>query len=155
VWFDNGVPSGDRWRHIIQRSLETCEVVLVVMTPEADASTWVDNEIDLARTLGKPFQNLLLDGEPFFGLRHLQHADVRGGRMPDQSFVDRLPKARNQAPPRPRTAVVSAVLVGHADGVTSVCWSPHGSLVATSGIDTTARIWDPASGQHLATITGH
>jgi WD40 repeat protein len=45
------------------------------------------------------------------------------------------------APPRWSEA---AVLDGHVQGVTSVCFDPSGSHLATSGLDGTARVWDLA-----------
>jgi len=38
---------------------------------------------------------------------------------------------------------------GHTGAVTTVAWSPDGALVASSGYDQTARIWDPATGKQL------
>jgi WD40 repeat protein len=36
-----------------------------------------------------------------------------------------------------------------------VAFSPDGRLLATVGRDTTARVWDSATGQQLRTLTGH
>jgi WD40 repeat protein len=45
-------------------------------------------------------------------------------------------------------------LSGHI-GVCGVAFSPDGRLLATASADGTARLWDPATGQHQRTLTGH
>jgi WD40 repeat protein len=39
--------------------------------------------------------------------------------------------------------------------VTAIGFSPDGTRVATGSGDSTVRAWDPATGQHVATLTGH
>ena len=51
--------------------------------------------------------------------------------------------------PRVRT------LTGHTGPVARVAFSPDGRLLATASDDGTARLWDPATGEHLRTLTGH
>ena len=36
-----------------------------------------------------------------------------------------------------------------------VAFSPDGRLLATASGDKTARLWNPATGKHLRTLTGH
>ena len=36
-----------------------------------------------------------------------------------------------------------------------VAFSPDGRLLATASKDKTARLWDPATGECLRTLTGH
>ena len=40
-------------------------------------------------------------------------------------------------------------------GVTSVCISPDGRLVAAGSLDTVVRIWDVATGQLIERLRGH
>jgi WD40 repeat protein len=51
--------------------------------------------------------------------------------------------------PAPRT------LTGHDGEVWGVAFSPDGRLLATASYDKKARAWDPATGEHLRTLTGH
>ena len=46
-------------------------------------------------------------------------------------------------------------LTGHDGEVVGVAFSPDGRLLATASFDKTARLWDPATGEHLRTLTGH
>lgn len=40
-------------------------------------------------------------------------------------------------------------------GVTSVCISPDGTLVAAGSLDTVVRIWDVATGKLIERLRGH
>jgi len=46
-------------------------------------------------------------------------------------------------------------LTGHTKAVWGVAFSPDGRLLATASWDETARLWDPATGEHLRALTGH
>ena len=39
--------------------------------------------------------------------------------------------------------------------VLSVAWSPDGKWLATGSEDSTAKVWDAASGKELLTLRGH
>lgn len=45
-------------------------------------------------------------------------------------------------------------LVGHSGDVTSVAYSPDGTLIASGSVDHTARLWDANTGQLLRTLSG-
>ena len=46
-------------------------------------------------------------------------------------------------------------LVGHADAVWSVAFSPDGQRLASGSLDRTVKIWDSATGKELFTLKGH
>lgn len=90
VWHDSAVVTGDRWERIIKAKVDGCAALVVVMTPGAEESDWVNREITQAEELGRPILPLLLDGTRFFRLSNIQFEDVRDGRLPARRFVDRL-----------------------------------------------------------------
>ena len=56
---------------------------------------------------------------------------------------------------QPQTHEALMTLRGHFDGVVGVAVSPDGRRIATASGDTTAKIWDAASGRELLTLKGH
>jgi predicted RNA-binding protein with RPS1 domain len=90
AWTDVAIQGGEVWRREIERAIGRSFGVLVVMTPSSAKSTWVERELTLAETLGRPILPLLLDGEPWWDLSHIQFDDVRDGRMPSRTCVSRL-----------------------------------------------------------------
>jgi len=95
VWIDNSQlrSSQDWWRSIVL-AIRGCSAVVVVLTPESDASEWVQREITLAGKYKKPIFPLWLDGtldtpnwEYFV---RIQVEDVRGGKLPPTHVCDTL-----------------------------------------------------------------
>lgn len=48
-----------------------------------------------------------------------------------------------------------SVLRGHTDGVTQASFNSDGSRIVTASYDSTARVWDAATGQELVVLQGH
>jgi tetratricopeptide (TPR) repeat protein len=51
VWYDvdGGLAGSDAWWHTIEQELSTRNIFMVVLSPEAVTSKWVNDEIDIAR----------------------------------------------------------------------------------------------------------
>ncbi len=90
VWIDDRVDFGDRWWQTIVQAVRASAAVIVVMTPEAERSEWVEKEILLAQREKKPIFPLLLRGQEFPLLITVQYANVTQGQMPPDSFYERL-----------------------------------------------------------------
>jgi hypothetical protein len=90
AWFDQSIESGQPWQRVLQEQLDTCAGVVVVMTPAAEASKWVQREIQWAEAQAKPILPLLRSGKAVFGLHDIQYEDVQTGAMPSATFVARL-----------------------------------------------------------------
>ncbi|MBB5874213.1 hypothetical protein F4553_007647 [Allocatelliglobosispora scoriae] len=110
VWYDKEIISGTRWHEVIKEQIDTCSVLIVVMSPAAEESQWVNRELNQAELRGKPILPLLLRGDRFFRLSDVQYDDVEGGRMPSDEYLRLLPR---NAPP-PGTELPTPAVVGEA-----------------------------------------
>jgi hypothetical protein len=90
VWSDAGIAYGSEWPLALRDAVDRSGAVVVVMSPAAESSEWVDRELARAELKGLPILPLLLEGDPFFRLGSTQYDDVRGGRMPQERFAQRL-----------------------------------------------------------------
>ena len=82
VWIDREMPGGEAWIPELERRISTARLLIVIMTPDANASKWVQREINEAERQNKAILPLLLKGEPWFRLSDSQWVDVRGGVLP-------------------------------------------------------------------------
>ena len=102
VWVDHGdIPPGSRYRRTIEAAIDACDALLVLMTPAARESTWVENELDWAERHRKPIFTLLLEGQVWFGLTATHYENVTNLALPTQRFIDALPPTTKARPENP------------------------------------------------------
>ncbi len=97
VWIDDEIqPSEDWWRNI-RAAIKDCAAFILVMTPEAENSRWVNLELLYCLELGKPLFPLLLDGNPnllqsdsWSRFADIQVTDARNRKLPSERFYDGL-----------------------------------------------------------------
>jgi hypothetical protein len=90
VWYDMETVPGDGWTATIREKIDTCVAFVVVMTPEAEESRWVNTEIIHAQQVGRPILPLLLRGSVFFSLNTVQYENVTGQRLPGEAYLKRV-----------------------------------------------------------------
>ena len=93
VWNDSRIGLGANWPHVIQEQLDQSSAVIVLMTPRAYQSEWVQNELSRAKRKQKAIFPLLLEGkEPWLSVESTQYLDVTDGRLPPKAFYELLAK---------------------------------------------------------------
>jgi hypothetical protein len=90
VWMDDSIGVGDRYLRTIAQAIRTSAALVVVMTPAAEQSEWVEDEILQAKNEKKPIFPLLLREPGVSYLSAVQYADVTSGQMPPDQFYERL-----------------------------------------------------------------
>jgi hypothetical protein len=91
VWIDDRIDYGMQWPHVIEQYLDSCNALIVIMTPRSKQSEWVQNELNRAKRKGKPIFPLLLEGdEPWLSVEATQYVDVTDGNLPPDRFYSRL-----------------------------------------------------------------
>jgi formylglycine-generating enzyme required for sulfatase activity len=110
VWMDETkVDPGERWWPTIEQNIIDCAVFMVIMSPDAKESHWVEREILIAedRKHRKPIFPVLYRGEAWFRLGNLQYEDMQAGLQATLSpeFVSSLerfaPRFSGQPAPPP------------------------------------------------------
>jgi len=81
-WVYQNIEQGADWKRKIKTQVETCSAFVLIMTPDAEDSRYVQGELDLAQKSGKEILPLSLDGYIFWDLTKIQAIPVQGGRMP-------------------------------------------------------------------------
>ena len=89
-WKDNRLEYGESWEDDILSRLHGCEVFLIVMSSSSLNSAYVNKELDLAIKEKKKILPILIGGEPFERLKHLQHLQLLHTDDPKTRFTERL-----------------------------------------------------------------
>jgi serine/threonine-protein kinase len=64
VWTDEGLETGTpSWRAAIEEAIRQAKAMVVLLSPAAKASVWVDNEVAYAQALDKPVFPILVAGD--------------------------------------------------------------------------------------------
>lgn len=104
LWFDGGLRPGERWLQRITRAARDCAALLVLMSPAAEHSAWVEMELAIAFRYRRPILPLALAGHHFDALAHLQPIAFEGEVT--AALLDSLP-ATGRRPTAPRQALLS------------------------------------------------
>jgi len=82
VWYDlSNLQGGSRWSRAIEKAIRDSQYVLVVLSPDSVASTWVEEEFLYASELGKKIVPLFYKKCALpFGYRTLHFIDVQEDR---------------------------------------------------------------------------
>jgi hypothetical protein len=110
IWIDDRIDYGENWLDTMFQAVVECAAFVVVMTPEARQSRWVQREVAWADEREKKFFPVLLNGDnwPIFVLT--QYADVSDGSLPDPGFIQELSE---YVPSRLRQGTDVAQQTGH------------------------------------------
>lgn len=94
IWMDQQyLTPGMNWSNELEKAVNDCSAVVVVMTPASQESTFVQTEILHALDQKKPiFPVLLIGSSPFFLLKSKQFEDMRDGlsATPSPEFIRNL-----------------------------------------------------------------
>jgi hypothetical protein len=64
IWAGDAIePGSDQWRKQVPNAVRNAAVVVVLMSPAANRSEWVEREIDLAKSVGVEILPLMVSGE--------------------------------------------------------------------------------------------
>ncbi len=86
VWIDDRIDYGTRWPQVIQEKIDTCGAFVLVMSDNARASDWVNNELTYALGKHKRVFPLLLKGEAWLAVASIQYVNVRNRKLPGEAF---------------------------------------------------------------------
>jgi hypothetical protein len=95
VWIDDAeIHGGDDWFEAIALAIRTCAAFIIIMTPEAQISRWVQKEVALAEHLNKPIFPMLLSGSNWDRFLPTQYEDVRTTEGISPDYVGKLPSEK-------------------------------------------------------------
>src|SRR5690625_2798864 len=95
LWFDDDVSWGSRFAQRIQERISRALGVIVLMSPAAEESEWVEREILEGQRRDRLFLPILLSGERLFLLASSDYFDARSGSLPGQREIRELQRIRD------------------------------------------------------------
>ncbi len=107
AWLDERINYGEEWPSAVQAALDQSDAVIVLMTPRAEKSLWVQNELARALRKSKRLFPVLLAGESWLSVESIQYHDARDGHLPPSKFYESI-RHPNQSTPHPRPAMTSS-----------------------------------------------
>lgn len=172
VWIDvDDIPPGANWSTAIQQGLDTCDALVLIISPDSMTSKNVEDEWQYVRdeskaillpVLWRPVPKL------HFQLRRIQYVDFHRqsyetalGQLCARLFGEALPAPAPPSAPgaitasSARQAVALRELSAHRDSVRAVAFSPDGSLLATGSDDKTVRLWHTGQRARIRALIGH
>lgn len=93
IWLDKErLDTGEIWSKELKEAITDCDAFIIVMSPDAEESKWVQNELRLAEKLKKPILPIHLRGEIWWSLSNIQVEDMKKGLEASlsPSFVKQL-----------------------------------------------------------------
>ena len=102
-WYDSELHWGERYPHRISEQIMHAPGVIVVMSPAAAESEWVEREILEGQRYNRAFLPILLTGERLFLLAATHYFDARLGRMPGDREMRRLRQLADSTEPGRRS----------------------------------------------------
>lgn len=97
-WVDvDELGAGTHWQARLHKQINTCDAYVIIMSRNSLRSRWVPDELVTAKSKNKPIFPVLLDEtELFLAIQTIQCEDVRGGKLPSESFYEQLAKVTSR-----------------------------------------------------------
>lgn len=170
VWIDtDDIPAGIKWSEAVQRGLDTCTAMVLIVSPDAMESSNVADEWQYYHEQRKPIIPVLCRPTTIrhFQLNRIQYVDfvTQGYNDAYRQLGERLfeddesgDSARKRAPEplttgNTRRIVSRKTLKSHKDSVRGVAISPDSALLVTGSDDRTVRLWH-TTGRRSSRIKG-
>ena len=95
VWIDHRTNFIGDWPKERKEAVKACTALIVVMSEKAQESEWVEKEIQLGEKYKKSIFPVLLSGNYWFSLAHIQYEDISKFSLPSDEFYVDLADAIN------------------------------------------------------------
>lgn len=165
VWYDEESLGAGHLAEIIERELGQADTYIIVLSPAALASPWVQDERQAAWDLRREgklryFIPVVIEGcELPLLLRGMHRVEFFRERYEDG--IAHLLKLLDVAPSSPISRQVptlweeEATISAHARGCYCLDGSADGTMLATGSYDKTVVLWDSQTRQKVRTFIGH